>query len=128
VALVVDTMTPAGALRVVNTHLDASREERYRLQEVAHLSRALKGALLAGGDFNDVPESTVHERLQRAGLRDAWLECGKGGSLTYPAGEPAKRIDYLFLISKVGCTSAAVLESTASDHRPLLVTVTRRAP
>jgi endonuclease/exonuclease/phosphatase family metal-dependent hydrolase len=119
VALIVDT----GALRVVNTHLDASREETVRLQEIDHLLGATKGASLVGGDFNSVPESAVQERVRRSGLRDGWLECGDGIGPTYPADAPIKRIDYLFFMAGFRCTSASVLESTASDHRPLLVTV-----
>lgn len=118
VALIVNT----NGLRVVNTHFDASREDTYRLQEVERLLGAINGfPLLAGGDFNSVPESTVQERLRRSGLRDAWLECGGKEGLTYPADTPVKRIDYLFL-NGFRCGSAAVLESTASDHRPLMVT------
>lgn len=124
VALVVDT----GTLRVVNTHLDASREEGFRLQEVGQLlpQIEMRAPLLAGGDFNAEPTSAVHKRIVDSGLRDAWLECGEGASLTYPAGTPVKRIDYLFLLGNARCTSAKVLDTTASDHRPVLVTVTTR--
>ena len=119
IALVVETH----GLRVLNTHLDASREETYRLQEIDRVLGAITGTrLLAGGDFNSVPESSVQERVRRAGPRDAWLECGEKDGLTYPADRPVKRIDYLFLTGGFRCASAAVLESTASDHRPLLVT------
>ncbi len=126
VALVVDVRTPAGVLRVLNTHLDPSREEGYRLQEIDQVIGAIEQthgvALVAGGDFNAVPDSGVHERLLRSGLRDAFVDCGGGDrGLTYPAAAPVKRIDYLFLTAHTRCTSAEVLESTASDHRPVLV-------
>ena len=61
--------------------------------------------------------------LQGAHLRDAWIECGQGDGLTYPASAPVKRIDYLFLVGRLRCSSATVIESTISDHRPLLVVV-----
>ncbi|HXI11175.1 MAG TPA: endonuclease/exonuclease/phosphatase family protein [Thermoanaerobaculia bacterium] len=127
VALVVETRTPLGTLRVVNTHLDASREEVYRLQEVVGLFEMAKrlepGPLLIGGDFNAEPGSGVHERMVRAGFRDGWIGCGEGGGLTYPAGAPVKRIDYLFLTGGFRCTSATVVTSMASDHLPLLMTL-----
>ena len=134
VALVVETRSPAGPLRVVNTHLDASREELYRLQEVAGLlevmTRVKPGALLVGGDFNAEPDSAVYERMVRAGFRDGWGGCGEGAGLTYPAGVPVKRIDYLFLTGGFRCTSATVVTSMASDHLPLLMTLRqeRRLP
>ena len=122
---------PRGALTVINTHLDASREDHYRVQEAATV-RALAAAaledgsalVLAGGDFNSTPESAVQQSMRNGQLRDAWAECGHGNELTYPADTPVKRIDYLFLTGRIHCTSAEVPTSTASDHRALLVTVT----
>ena len=131
-ALAASTPTPIGAVHVVNTHLDASGSEEYRLQESAHLLTIIRERLssgmpvLAGGDFNAEPDSQVLERLREAGLRDAWAECGRGDGLTYPATKPVKRIDYLFLTGSLGCRSARVIETTISDHRPLLVVVAGR--
>lgn len=128
-ALVVVARTPRGNLTALNTHLDASREESYRLQEVAHVlgiierSKKSKLPIVAGGDFNAEPGSQVHKRVLAAGLRDAWMECGAGNGFTYPADKPIKRIDYLFLSGSLRCTSARVIETTISDHRPLLVTI-----
>ncbi len=116
VALVVDT----GRVRVLNTHLDASREEIYRLQEVAQVldTIAKDRVMLAGGDFNAEPGSAVQQRLAGAGLRD----CGAAAGPTFPADKPVKRIDYLFL-REGHCGVAKVLDSQASDHRPVLFTV-----
>ena len=124
VALVVTT----NGFRIINTHLDASREETFRLMEIADLLPEIKRQkpLFAGGDFNAEPNSNVHVRVTEL-LRDAWLECGEGESLTYPADTPIKRIDYLFLPPDARCTSARVIDTKASDHRPVLITV-RRAP
>jgi endonuclease/exonuclease/phosphatase family metal-dependent hydrolase len=43
--------------------------------------------------------------------------------LTFPSDKPRKRIDYVFLRSgeRIMVRKAAVLETQASDHRPLLV-------
>ena len=128
-ALVVVARTPIGRLTALNTHLDASREDTYRLQEVAHVltiierSKRSKLPILAGGDFNAEPGSEVHKRVLAAGLRDSWLECGSGDGFTYPADKPIKRIDYLFLTGSLKCSSARVIDTRISDHRPLLVTV-----
>lgn len=126
------TRTAIGDVLVVNTHLDASREDEYRLQEAQHLltivgeRRAGSAPVLIGGDFNAEPGSRVLDTLRGAGLRDAWAECGRGDGLTYPSDRPVKRIDYLFLTGTLGCTSARVIETTISDHRPLLVTVVQK--
>jgi endonuclease/exonuclease/phosphatase family metal-dependent hydrolase len=120
---------PNGDVAAVNTHLDASREDYYRRQEIRPVLALAAGAtlpLLVGGDFNSTPESDVQVDVRSAGLRDAWLECGRGEGLTYPADTPVKRIDYLFLTGTATCNRAEVLETTASDHRPLLVTVRLR--
>lgn len=119
IALIVTTH----GLRIANTHLDASREDRYRMQEVPQLLSAARG-LITGGDFNSTPDSAVHDEVVRAGLRDAWPECGAGNSLTYPATPPEKRIDYVFLNRATRCRSALVLDTDASDHRPVLIVAT----
>ena len=130
-ALVAVARTPLGNITALNTHLDASREETYRLQEVEHVlalvARSQKSGMpvMAGGDFNAEPGSQVHKRVLASGLRDGWLECGTGEGLTYPADKPIKRIDYLFLAAPLRCSSARVIETAISDHRPLLVTLSR---
>jgi endonuclease/exonuclease/phosphatase family metal-dependent hydrolase len=118
---------PGGALDVLNTHLDPSREDHYRRQEVAQVRavvdrlRAANPRVVVGGDFNAEPGSAVIASMTADGWRDAWRSCGTGEGLTYPGDAPIKRIDYLFLAPKLACDSAAVLETRASDHRPVLV-------
>jgi endonuclease/exonuclease/phosphatase family metal-dependent hydrolase len=120
---------PTGDLVVINTHLDASREDHYRRQEIVPvlaLARHAESLVLVGGDFNSTPESEVQADVRSGGLRDAWLTCGRGDGFTYPADTPMKRIDYLYLTGATRCTRAEVVETTASDHRPLLVAVRLR--
>ncbi|MBA3640366.1 MAG: endonuclease/exonuclease/phosphatase family protein [Acidobacteria bacterium] len=129
-ALMLTAETRLGAMNVLNTHLDSSTDEHYRLQEsarVVELTRAMGGeqGVMAGGDFNAEPGSRTYQRLLFAGLRDAWRSCGSGDGFTYPADKPVKRIDYLFLAGGLRCKSAQVIDSRVSDHRPLLVTITR---
>jgi len=126
VALVIEVNGPHGKLLVVNTHLDASREQTFRLQEVTRLLEQLEPdrnrTLLLGGDFNAEPDSIVYEKLMAAKLTDSHSACGERGSgLTFPASGPIKRIDYLFTRNMPRCASAEVVDSGASDHRPLLI-------
>ena len=121
--------TSDGTITVVNTHLDASRDDHYRRQEirtVLAITREAGTVVLVGGDFNSTPESEVQADVREAGVRDAWLVCGQGDGFTYPANVPTKRIDYLYLTGTATCSRAEVLDSQASDHRPLLVTVRLR--
>lgn len=127
VAMRIETASPRGKLVVFNTHLDASRDDHYRLQEVRDLlgilAREHGRPFLAGGDFNSTPDSAVHEQMIATGFHDAWPDCGSGQPLTYPADVPAKRIDYVYINGYARCTSATVPDTQASDHRPVLVIV-----
>jgi endonuclease/exonuclease/phosphatase family metal-dependent hydrolase len=103
-ALQVVIEIPGGQLVVLNTHIDASREDFYRRQEMARLLQLathsigeLRIPTILGGDLNAEPGSAVMEMLRASPLRDAWPECGRGNGLTFPAHQPVKRIDYLLL-------------------------------
>lgn len=130
-ALMLTASTPIGRVQAINTHLDASRDEHYRLQESRHIIALVKRLaaarppVMAAGDFNAEPGSGTYKQLINGGLRDAWTECGAGDGFTYPASKPTKRIDYLFLTGGLRCTAAEVIDTRVSDHRPLLVTVMR---
>jgi endonuclease/exonuclease/phosphatase family metal-dependent hydrolase len=128
-ALITVATTRLGRWQAITTHLDASAGDEYRQQEADRLREILRerGAtgtpLILGGDMNATPDSAVIKKVLGFGLRDAWTECGEGDGFTYPASKPVKRIDYLFLTGTLRCTSARVIDTQASDHRPLLVTV-----
>lgn len=129
-ALTITTRSPYGHLTIINTHIDASRDDIYRKQEAPQVialakERAQKGeVVIVGGDFNSTPDSEVQKLVRDSGVRDAWMECGSGDGLSYPDDVPVKRIDYIFLTGKLGCRGAEVLESRASDHRGVFFHVT----
>ncbi|HEX8432554.1 MAG TPA: endonuclease/exonuclease/phosphatase family protein [Longimicrobium sp.] len=121
----VEVAAPGGPLLVLNTHLDATGDDAWRMQEIATVLRvAAEGrgrVVLIGGDLNARPESAIHGELASAGFRDAWSGCGEGTGMTFPVATPDRRIDYLYLTGTARCQSARVLPNDASDHRPLLV-------
>ena len=129
--LEVITVLGGDTIALLNTHLDPSGDDRFRRQEVATIivhakAHAASGMrVLVGGDFNSTPESAVQEMLREAGFHDLWAECGRGPGLTYPDTVPLKRIDYLFHLGGFRCQRTMVLDSLASDHRPLLVILRR---
>jgi endonuclease/exonuclease/phosphatase (EEP) superfamily protein YafD len=117
---------------VLNTHIDPSREDFYRRQEMATLLQLTTGSInerrrstLLGGDLNSEPGSAVIGMLAGSTLRDPWDGCGQGNALTYPADKPVKRIDYLLLPEDWKCISARVIETETSDHRPVLFVIQR---
>lgn len=123
---------PGGAIPILNTHIDASREDFYRRQEMTTLlrlvtrgPRGVRQTSLLGGDLNAEPGSAVIAMLRGSAVRDPWAECGSGAGLTYPAGNPVKRIDYLLLPAEWRCVSAKVIETEVSDHRPVLFEIMR---
>jgi endonuclease/exonuclease/phosphatase family metal-dependent hydrolase len=126
-ALRVIVKSPYGRLAVINTHLDATAVDRWRRQEADSIVSVVAQTLtterlvIAGGDFNSTPESAVQVAVRGGGLRDSWMECNGGQGFTFPDDTPVKRIDYLFLTGDIRCTSAHVINTRVSDHRPLLV-------
>jgi len=130
IALIVTTTTPFGKVAIVNTHLDASREDSFRLQEIRKVAETLAGvsdtSILFGGDLNATPESEVHAVVRGVGFFDSWVGCGTGEGLTFPSTGPIKRIDYLYLDSKWKCVAAQVLTSDASDHQAVVFRLTAK--
>ena len=132
-ALIARIVSPYGILRVINTHLDASGSDTYRVQQaktVASLARAQSdsGFTLVGGDLNSEPGSAPISLLSQSGWADLFSLCGAGQPYSFPADKPVKRIDYLLAKDDVKCARAEVIETQASDHRPVLfeVVVPRR--
>lgn len=117
VALFAKIQTPRRTITIANTHFDASPEDTWRAQEVRELLAAARARrpLMIGGDFNATPDSAVIAAMRAARFAD----CGNTDELSYPADVPVKRIDYLFLGGGVRCVNARVLDTQASDHRPL---------
>jgi endonuclease/exonuclease/phosphatase family metal-dependent hydrolase len=127
-AMVVRIDMPGRALRVIDTHLDASRES-YRTEQANRLAAIAAGpqeADMVGGDFNSEPGAGLLALMAAAGFRDAWSGCGEGPGLTFPVATPTKRIDYLLIPVGWQCVSASVLQSQASDHRAVLFEIVRR--
>lgn len=130
-ALAVRISTPAGDVRIVDTHLDATGSDSNRIQQAATLlsvanAQRDSGYTLIGGDLNSVPSSAVVTMLVQSGWRDLYAKCGLGGLYSFPADVPNRRIDYLFASNDAVCRKASVLNTQASDHRPVLFEVITR--
>jgi endonuclease/exonuclease/phosphatase family metal-dependent hydrolase len=129
-ALAATIADPSGNIRVVNTHLDASRSDSNRVQQANALiffanAQRDSGFTILGGDLNSEPTSRVAELFATNGWKDLYNDCGSANGFSFPANEPVKRIDYLYIKGRMSCKSAAVLDTQASDHRPVLFEVIR---
>ena len=121
---------------LMNTHLDPTTHDSVR---VAHVNEIVAAALeyrprpvVLCGDFNDTTGSECLNAIAK-GFEDCWNAVHATGGATYPSNSPQKRIDYVFVSNQQPGTStgnsqanlrpvsARVLQSTASDHLPLVV-------
>jgi endonuclease/exonuclease/phosphatase family metal-dependent hydrolase len=131
VGLYAQVQSPFGRLHLLNTHLDPAAEPTYRYQELIRLLAFARRnvpedmPLLMGGDLN-ARDDTPDIAALTFSLTDSWRRCGGASpGHTFPANAPDRRIDYI-LMRNIDCTNAQVVETQASDHRPLLVTVVKR--
>lgn len=77
------------------------------------------------GDFNFTNSCAQADRLFSLGFRDSLDEGARGPQWSWPAigaasGFPGIRLDHVYINRELRCTSAEVLESGGSDHRPVL--------
>lgn len=126
IALHAVVAAPAGDLHLFNTHLNTGqgtyrRQELIGLMAEVHRRAGADGTVIVGGDFNATPDSDEIVAMTLF-LNDAWAICGEGAGFTFPADDPVRRIDYLFLRA-VGCTMAHLPATTVSDHRPVVVRI-----
>jgi endonuclease/exonuclease/phosphatase family metal-dependent hydrolase len=109
-------------VHVYATHLDYRPDPQVRQMQVADTLRIMGedprgSAQLLLGDFNAKPDAPELAPLWTV-VHDAWTGADPG--LTYPAEAPAQRIDYVTGSARVTATGAQVLDTLASDHRPVL--------
>ena len=76
------------------------------------------------GDLNSRPWEEPVEMLKRAGLVDAIDLAGIEPGYTSPPDAPKKRIDYIWLSGDLGVIDTAIPGSLASDHLPVVSTIT----
>lgn len=112
------------AVTVYVTHLDYRPDPALRQLQVTEMLDIVgdsSGKLLLG-DFNAGPEAPELERLfERFG--DTWSIRGSEPGLTFPADEPRSKIDYILAGDGLRVTETSVIESQASDHRPIVASL-----
>ena len=112
-------------LRFANTHLthNNNAERLDQAKKVVELLSTSQQPTLLVGDLNarsDAPEITT----LTAEWQDTWPEVGVGPGYTIEADNPTARIDYILHTPTIRPTSATVITTNASDHLPVLATLT----
>lgn len=106
-------------LNVYCIHMGLTSDQRILQAEEAQAIIGRKtGPVVLAGDFNSDPGSPELRLLLSGGLSDCFA--GVTGNLTFPSDAPERRIDYLLYNSRLAQGPAAVIASTASDHRPIV--------
>ena len=115
-----------GDVLIVNTHLDDIEDSSaIRQEQVRTILREWDGEKIAiiAGDLNAQPSDLEIGLLGEAGY----------GDLADPAGptttmdDPPKRIDYIWGIGVIGSNPHTVMALAASDHRAVVVNVTKQS-
>ncbi|MGZ4109112.1 MAG: endonuclease/exonuclease/phosphatase family protein [Actinomycetota bacterium] len=127
-ALIAELRRAGARIHAISTHLSLHPGERRRHAEaLAELVRGLHTPAIVGGDLNELPDGKAASLLG-ARFGDAWLLGGDTDGLTFPAGEPTARIDYLFVTEGIRVERAVVPGGpdarAASDHRPVVALLT----
>ncbi|KAF4408766.1 endonuclease/exonuclease/phosphatase family protein [Streptomyces lycii] len=112
-------------VHVYTTHLDYRADPSVRQAQVADTRRIMAEDCdrhgrcprqVLTGDFNAEPGAA-----ELAPLWDALTDAAPAGDgFTYPAGTPAKRIDYVTVSDGIRVRRAEVPQTLASDHRPVV--------
>jgi endonuclease/exonuclease/phosphatase family metal-dependent hydrolase len=113
------TLAKMGSFWVGSTHLPrgSAKARTAALRRLISVAGELDGAWLVCGDFN-TPASSW---LSRA---DAVVTAPRPAQATHPADKPVEAIDYCLASSGVSL-DAEVLDTSGSDHLPVLVTARR---
>jgi endonuclease/exonuclease/phosphatase family metal-dependent hydrolase len=142
-ALLVEADTPAGPVHLLNVHLlpGVHRDGSISFGNLAILGKrhhdeivdVFAGCRLAprpdvplivAGDFNEEPTGWACRWLTDGGLCNAMSRFNPDAPTwrwpTRAGAELTARLDHIFHCEKLTCESADVVESPASDHRPVI--------
>lgn len=111
-------------LGVVCTHLGFSRTAELspiRAVQLGNLMKVMKGEnLVLMADLNSIPESEVIKKLDTV-LRNTDQDLSK---MTFKGRDQEKfRIDYIYASNDMQFSDFEILDSSASDHKPIQVLI-----
>lgn len=134
-ALVAMIDTGSHKIKFINTHLGLVDDERVdQTNKILENINPEEPTILVG-DFNSTPERADVQNILNNGLDDLYLNCKergllasdesslKGYTFAYKSDVPNVRIDYIFATPKIKVSSFKVINTSASDHLPVLAEV-----
>jgi endonuclease/exonuclease/phosphatase family metal-dependent hydrolase len=118
----IEVNTGGRLISFATTHLDYQYEDGrvFETQQLLDFLKDQTGPLIVVGDFNEEPNGEAC-KLMSGTFTDSWLSSkAKGAGLSYPADNPAKRIDYIFYRFGLRAKRAWTVDTQASDHVPVV--------
>lgn len=124
--------TPLGELNLVSVHLtrpwpfEESWGQISQTMALTRLVRTLEGPVVVAGDFNSVSSSRIGRQVRA----DMGLTPAPGFPGTWPSFAPAPTaitIDQVYVSSDLAVTGRDLGQANGSDHRPVVVRLTRAA-
>jgi len=108
-------------VRVYNTHLGLDVPQRLaQVNEINDILSTKETPAILMGDLNAEPGVEEVELLRTgSNLVDVFQDADNAN--TFPVKNPSKRIDYIFVSEGVKFSGQQVLQSTYSDHLPIIV-------
>jgi endonuclease/exonuclease/phosphatase family metal-dependent hydrolase len=109
---------------LITTHLTHRKQNTpTRLAQIETILGA--EPMVLAGDLNFWPTWDESRAFARAGYRSAQDVTGHSGEWTSPTDKPTNRVDWIYGSPRIAFSDFAILSKvTASDHFPLIVTVT----
>lgn len=106
-------------LREVKTNTQKRAEQAHRI--AAYIQKSPYPVIVCG-DLNDTPQSYVYETVSD-GLKDTFMEKGRGMGITYAGVIPSLRIDYILTNAAFQTLDNAILKKPYSDHYAVTATI-----
>jgi|GEM_PF-6630675 len=102
--------------------VDLAQRQSAQIDALMRVATKLPFNAIIGGDFNS-PPATPPYRSMTLGYRDSHTVAGNGYGYTMPSNFPISRVDYVWVPTNFGIVNSEVLDTKASDHRPLVAEV-----
>jgi len=106
------------SFRIKAAYIQRARQAKQLKSHIGEISLPV----IICGDFNDTPVSYVY-RTVRKGLKDSFVEAGKGFGKTYEQIFPSFRIDYILHSKDLHAAEFKTIKAGLSDHYPLVSTL-----
>jgi endonuclease/exonuclease/phosphatase family metal-dependent hydrolase len=117
-------------VNVINTHLTHILDDKTNPDRVTQINQLLKwidssDPTIIMGDFNSNPTWDELDLFFTDGFIDSWANSTDQPltEMTSPCDEPTRRIDYILIKNGIVAIESFIVNTQASDHRPVITTI-----